>query len=53
MEFSGQASGVAGGAGANETAKYENGVAIFVFGQKGLMGEASIGGQGFDYMPFE
>ena len=53
VEFSGTASGVAGGAGATEAAKYENGVAIFVFGQKGLMGEASIGGQGFDYMPFE
>ena len=53
VEFSGTASGVAGGAGATEAAKYENGVAIFVFGQKGLMGEASIGGQGFDYKPFD
>jgi lipid-binding SYLF domain-containing protein len=53
LEFSGTASGVAGGAGATEAAKYENGVAIFVFGQKGLMGEASIGGQKFNYMPFD
>jgi lipid-binding SYLF domain-containing protein len=52
-EFSGQASGVAGGAGATEAAKYENGVAIFVFGQKGLMGEASIGGQGFNFKPLD
>jgi lipid-binding SYLF domain-containing protein len=53
VEFSATASGVAGGAGATEAAKYENGVAIFVFGQKGLMGEASIGGQKFKYKPFD
>jgi lipid-binding SYLF domain-containing protein len=51
MEFSGRASGVAGGEGAAEVAKYENGVAIFVFGQKGLMGEAAIGGQKFTFKP--
>ena len=53
LEFSGTASGVAGGEGGTAVAKYENGVAVFVFGQKGLMGEASIGGQKFKYTPLE
>ncbi len=37
------------GAGAN--AKYDNGVAVFTFGESGLMYEASIGGQKFSVQP--
>jgi hypothetical protein len=33
--------------GAAADADYENGVAIFTVGQKGLMAEASVGGQNF------
>ena len=50
-EISAAASGVAGGEGGTAVARYENGVAVFVFGEKGLMGEASIGGQGFSFEP--
>ena len=53
VEFSGTASAVAAGAGATADAQYENGVAIFIHGEKGLMAQASIGGQKFDYKPFE
>ncbi len=51
VEFNSSATGVAGGEGATAAAKYENGVAIYVFGEKGLMGSASIGGQGFKFKP--
>lgn len=51
VEFDGSASGVAGGEGATAAAKYENGVAIYVFGEKGLMGAAAIGGQRFKFKP--
>ncbi|MEY3025319.1 MAG: hypothetical protein RL136_1081 [Planctomycetota bacterium] len=44
-----QASAVALGAGAAAAAKYEDGVAIFLMNPKGLMLEASIGGQQFGY----
>ncbi|MHC4217269.1 MAG: lipid-binding SYLF domain-containing protein [Planctomycetota bacterium] len=53
LEFSGRASGVAGGEGATVAAKYENGTAAFVFGEKGLMGEAAIGGQKFTFKAIE
>lgn len=46
-----QASAVAVKAGAAAAAKYENGVAIFVGGEAGLMAEASVGGQKFNYLP--
>jgi len=51
MEFSAQASAVAAAKGAAANADYANGVAVFSGGQKGLMFEASIGGQKFRYMP--
>jgi lipid-binding SYLF domain-containing protein len=49
--FSAQATGVAVKAGASETADYAEGVAVFTMVKGGLMGEASIGGQSFGYVP--
>jgi lipid-binding SYLF domain-containing protein len=51
VEFNADASGVAGGEGGTAAAKYENGVAVYVFGEKGFMGAAAIGGQKFKYRP--
>ena len=48
--FSANASAVANKDGAARTAKYENGVAVFVRPNAGLMGEASIGGQKFNFV---
>ena len=50
-EFDATASAVAASAGAAAKAKYANGTAIFITGEKGLMAEASIGGQGFSFKP--
>ncbi len=47
--FSAQATGVAATAGAAATANYSGGVAVFTIPLAGLMGEASIGGQQFDF----
>jgi lipid-binding SYLF domain-containing protein len=44
-----QASAVALASGAGAAAKYNEGVAVFVLQPKGLMVEASIGGQQFNY----
>ena len=44
-----QASAVALTEGAGAAAKYDNGVAIFILQPKGLMLEASIGGQQFSF----
>jgi lipid-binding SYLF domain-containing protein len=52
-EFAGQASGVAGKTGAGENVDYTRGVAVFSFSAKGLMGEASIGGQSFSFKPLK
>ncbi|MFN8290679.1 MAG: YSC84-related protein [Chitinophagaceae bacterium] len=49
LEFSAQASAVAVTAGASANAKYTNGVMIFTQTKGGLMYEASIGGQKFNY----
>ena len=49
--FSAQASAVAATAGASKAAKFEGGVAVFTLGEAGLMYEASVGGQKFDYRP--
>ena len=38
-------------AGASADADYSKGVAVFTMSSGGLMFEASIGGQGFDYVP--
>lgn len=51
VEFDAGASAVAADAGATARAAYEDGVAVFVMGEKGLMFEASIGGQSFSYQP--
>lgn len=51
FEFSAQASAVALKAGAAANASYENGVAVFTLAKGGLMYEASIGGQKFDFVP--
>lgn len=48
-----QATAVAVSAGAGATADYDHGVAVFTTGQKGLMAEASVGGQQFDFEKLE
>jgi lipid-binding SYLF domain-containing protein len=47
--FSAQATGVALTAGAAAKADYEDGKAVFVIAEKGLMVDASLGGQKFKY----
>lgn len=51
VKFSAQASAIAAKAGASADADYERGVLVFSLGKGGLMFEASIGGQDFDYRP--
>jgi lipid-binding SYLF domain-containing protein len=48
-EFSAQVSAVAVTAGASGNAKYANGVMVFTMQKGGLMYEASIGGQKFNF----
>jgi lipid-binding SYLF domain-containing protein len=50
--LSAQASAVALNQGAAAVAKYKNGVAIFTQMKGGLMAEASVGGQKFNFEPF-
>jgi len=52
FEFSAQASAVAATKGASGNVKYRDGVMVFTQEKKGLMYEASIGGQKFDYTSF-
>ena len=52
LEFSAQASAVAAKKGASANVKYSNGVMIFTQQKGGLMYEASIGGQKFNYTAF-
>lgn len=52
IEFAAQASAVAVTAGASANVKYKEGVMIFTQQKGGLMYEASIGGQKFNYSPF-
>lgn len=52
IEFSAQASAVAATAGASANAKYRDGVMIFTQQKGGLMYEASVGGQKFNYSSF-
>ncbi len=49
IQFSAQASAVAANAGAAANAKYKNGVMIFTQVKGGLMYEASVGGQKFNF----
>ncbi len=50
FEFSAQVSAVAVEAGASTTADYQAGVVVFTMSKAGLMLEASIGGQRFNYV---
>lgn len=52
LAFSAQASAVAATEGAAAQADYSNGVAVFTMVRGGLMFEAAVGGQGFEYEPF-
>ena len=51
MKFAGQASAIAVTAGASTNIDYEGGVAVFTMGRAGLMLEAAIGGQDFEFEP--
>ena len=51
MTFDAQASAVALEAGAGKNFKYTRGVAVVTTNEKGLMAEASLGGQKFTYEP--
>jgi lipid-binding SYLF domain-containing protein len=52
FEFSAQVSAVAAAAGISANAGYNEGVAVFTMAKKGLMTEASVGGQKFSFTPF-
>ena len=52
FEFSGQASAVAVKAGASANVKYREGVMVFTKAKGGLMYEAALGGQKFNYDAF-
>ena len=47
--MSAQATAVAASSGVGKAAKYHEGVLVYVLNQEGLMGEASVGGQKFEY----
>jgi hypothetical protein len=49
--LSAQASAPAAASGAAANAKYKHGVAVFVMSRGGLMFEASVGGQKFEFTP--
>lgn len=51
--FAAQVSAVALKSGASANAKYSNGVAVFTMAETGLMYEASVGGQKFNYQPVQ
>jgi lipid-binding SYLF domain-containing protein len=51
IAFAAQASAVAAASGAGANASDKEGVMVYTMGEKGLMYEASIGGQGFSYQP--
>ena len=53
IEFSAQASAVAATAGASANVKYRDGVMIFTQQKGGLMYEASVGGQKFNFSHFD
>jgi lipid-binding SYLF domain-containing protein len=49
--FDAQATAVAIKSGAGANARYDSGIAIFTMDETGLMYEASVGGQKFNYQP--
>lgn len=51
FEMTAEVSAVAAREGASAAAKYKNGVAVFTLPKKGLMAQASVGGQKFKYEP--
>jgi len=51
-EFDAQATAVVVAEGASANAKYEQGVMVLTLPQGGLMYQASVGGQKFDYKPY-
>lgn len=51
FEMSAQVSAVAAASGASANAKYKLGVLVFTIAKGGLMYEASVGGQKFDFKP--
>lgn len=53
IEFAAQVAAVAAAAGVSADAKYVEGVAVFTMAKKGLMYEASVGGQKFKFSPKE
>jgi len=53
FEFAAQASAVATDDGASAQAEYQDGVMVFTMGEGGLMLEATVGGQDFDFIPKE
>jgi lipid-binding SYLF domain-containing protein len=52
FEFSAQASAVAAASGASANAKFEHGVMVITLAKKGLMYEASVGGQKFGFKAY-
>jgi lipid-binding SYLF domain-containing protein len=53
MEFAAQATAVAADEGKSANADFQGGLAVFTLPIKGLMGEASAGGQKFTYESFK
>src|SRR6185369_8091334 len=53
FELSAEVSAVAAKEGASKAAHYKNGVAVFTLPKKGLMAQASIGGQKFKFESLE
>lgn len=51
FEFSGEASAVVVESGEAVNAQYRDGVAVFALPKAGLMADASVGGQKFDFKP--
>jgi lipid-binding SYLF domain-containing protein len=51
FEMSADVSAVAAAEGASKAAKYKKGVAVFTLPKKGLMVQASVGGQKFNFEP--
>lgn len=51
LKLAGQASAVAATLGASADIAYEHGVAVFTLAKGGLMYEAALGGQKFNYLP--
>lgn len=52
-EFSAEMSAVAADKGQAENANYKDGVVVFALPKAGLMVDASVGGQKFEYHPFK